>query len=243
MEPRENAPQPPIPPELAEIIEIKENLKARRKLAKANAPKTKKAQKRKSKKQKKKKMLVQNLFSKDKDVWIKTEENEHKSDVLTEAHNSSDTGTSNMDSSDYTSKDNQSEDSSEQDFFEQIFSKQIDHINSKFDAHTSFLESMFEKLVIDVTNIKDASLRNFVEERDSIVNKLEALKKEYNSDVLEVGWMTSQQHEEELSDLVHQNQEIRQILQKRGLYIKYPSSDLPVYNDSFYDAESGEEKI
>jgi len=54
MEPRENAPQPAMPPELAEIVEIKENLKARRKLAKSNAPKTKKAQKRKSTKQKKK---------------------------------------------------------------------------------------------------------------------------------------------------------------------------------------------
>jgi len=101
---------------------------------------------------------------------------------------------------------------------------------------------MFEKLINDVSTIKDASLRNFVEERDSFVKRLEDLKKEYSSEVSEVGWMTRQQHEEELSDLVRQNGEIRQILKKRGLYIRYPSlSDLPEYNDSY--EESGDEKI
>jgi len=241
MEPRENAPQPPMPPELAEIVEMKENLKARRKLAKANAPKTKKAQKRRSKKQKKKKMLVQNLFSKEKDVWIKTEDTEPNKDLLSTeaAQNSSDTGTSNMDSSDHTSKDNQSEESSDQDIFAQIFSKQIDNINSKFDAHTSIMESMFQKLLNDVTTIKDASLRNFMEERESIVKELESMKKEFN-DVSEVGWMTRQQHEEELGDLRHQNEEIRQILQKRGLCIY--SDSLPE-DSTDYDTESGEDKI
>jgi len=118
---------------------------------------------------------------------------------------------------DSSEKDNISEELSE-DIIDKIFSQHINTVNTEFDTHTSLLDSMFDKVSTDLATIKDTSLKYCMEESDAIVQEFESMKKEYEEDP-EGTWMTRQEHNKELVGLVQQNEELRQLAQKRGLIV------------------------